>query len=78
MRVVCLVGLSALCVSATLASANAWRPDYLDLGDQVIKVGPTQIVTLTDSDPDREYEETMNKAKALAVAVEMAEKEAGQ
>jgi len=31
---------------------------------------------VADSDPDREYEETMNKAKALAVAVEMAEKEA--
>jgi anthranilate synthase component 1 len=30
---------------------------------------------VADSDPDREYEETMNKAKALAVAVEMAEKE---
>jgi anthranilate synthase component 1 len=33
---------------------------------------------VADSDPDSEYEETMNKAKALAVAVEMAEKEAGQ
>jgi anthranilate synthase component 1 len=30
---------------------------------------------VADSDPDREYEETMNKAKALAVAVEMAENE---
>jgi anthranilate synthase component 1 len=33
---------------------------------------------VADSDPDREYEETMNKAKALAVAVETAEKEAGK
>jgi anthranilate synthase component 1 len=33
---------------------------------------------VADSDPGREYEETMNKARALAVAVEMAEKEAGQ
>jgi anthranilate synthase component 1 len=31
---------------------------------------------VADSDPDREYEETLNKARALAVAVEMAEKEA--
>ncbi len=30
---------------------------------------------VADSDPDREYEETMNKAEALAVAVEMAENE---
>ena len=30
---------------------------------------------VADSDPDFEYQETMNKAKALAVAVEMAEKE---
>jgi anthranilate synthase component 1 len=30
---------------------------------------------VADSDPDREHAETMNKAKALAVAVEMAEKE---
>jgi anthranilate synthase component 1 len=28
---------------------------------------------VADSDPDREYEETLNKARALAVAVEMAE-----
>jgi anthranilate synthase component 1 len=33
---------------------------------------------VADSDPEREYEETMNKAKALAVAAEMAEKETGQ
>jgi anthranilate synthase component 1 len=33
---------------------------------------------VADSDPDREYEETMNKAKALAVAVETAEKETDQ
>jgi anthranilate synthase component 1 len=33
---------------------------------------------VADSDPESEYQETMNKAKALAVAVEMAEKEAGQ
>jgi anthranilate synthase component 1 len=32
---------------------------------------------VADSDPDREYEETLNKAKALAVAVEMAEEEEG-
>ncbi len=30
---------------------------------------------VADSDPDREYEESVNKARALAVAVEMAEKE---
>lgn len=30
---------------------------------------------VADSDPDREYEETLNKARALAVAVEMAEKD---
>jgi anthranilate synthase component 1 len=33
---------------------------------------------VADSDPEREYQETLNKAKALAVAVETAEKEAGQ
>jgi len=33
---------------------------------------------VADSDPDREYEETLNKAKALAVAVQMAEKEASR
>jgi anthranilate synthase component I len=32
---------------------------------------------VADSDPESEYYETMNKAKALAVAVEMAEKETG-
>jgi anthranilate synthase component 1 len=32
---------------------------------------------VADSNPDREYEETLNKAKALAVAVEMAEQEEG-
>jgi anthranilate synthase component I len=31
---------------------------------------------VADSDPDREYEESLNKARALAVAVEMAEKPA--
>lgn len=30
---------------------------------------------VADSDPDREYQETINKARALAVAVEMAESE---
>ena len=30
---------------------------------------------VADSDPDREYEETLNKLRALAVAVEMAEKD---
>jgi anthranilate synthase component I len=29
---------------------------------------------VADSDPEREYEETLNKARALAVAIEMAEK----
>jgi anthranilate synthase component 1 len=32
---------------------------------------------VADSDPESEYYETMNKAKALAVALEMAEKETG-
>ena len=31
---------------------------------------------VADSDPEREYQETLNKARALAVAVEMAEKQA--
>jgi anthranilate synthase component 1 len=29
---------------------------------------------VADSDPEKEYQETLNKARALAVAVEMAEK----
>ena len=29
---------------------------------------------VADSDPASEYQETLNKAKALAVAIEMAEK----
>lgn len=33
---------------------------------------------VADSDPEREYQETLNKAHALAVAVEMAEKEFGR
>jgi len=33
---------------------------------------------VADSDPEREYEETLNKARALAVAVQMAEEETSQ
>jgi anthranilate synthase component 1 len=29
---------------------------------------------VADSDPDREYEETMNKAKAMLAAIELAER----
>jgi anthranilate synthase component I len=31
---------------------------------------------VADSEPEREYQETLNKARALALAVEMAEKAA--
>jgi hypothetical protein len=54
MRMLCLAGLSAVFLLAARGSADVWRPDYLDLGDQVIKVGPPHIITLTDSDPDQE------------------------
>ena len=33
---------------------------------------------VADSDPEREYQETLNKARALAMAVDMAEKSAGR
>ena len=33
---------------------------------------------VADSDPECEYDETLNKARALAVAVQIAEEEAGQ
>ncbi len=33
---------------------------------------------VADSDPEREYQETLNKARALAVAVDMAEKSFGR
>ncbi len=40
-------------------------------GDQVSVQAGAGIVA--DSDPEREYQETMNKARALAVAVNTAE-----
>ena len=41
-------------------------------GSQVSVQAGAGIVA--DSEPEREYQETLNKARALAVAVEMAEK----
>jgi anthranilate synthase component 1 len=57
--------------SGNLDTCIAIRTIVLDQGMAYIQAGAGIVA---DSDPDAEYEETVNKAKAMLAAIEMAEK----
>jgi anthranilate synthase component 1 len=57
--------------SGNLDTCIAIRTIALDQGTAYVQAGAGIVA---DSDPDAEYEETVNKAKAMLAAIDMAEK----
>jgi len=54
MRRLSLVFLALLLSVPAVGQAKTWRPPYLDLGDEMITVGPTKTIRLLGLDPDKE------------------------